>query len=107
MTKERAKLAFNPVDDPSVPPAVDKAAIKAATQTLGFRETPREPTAAPASETLLRRPRRKTGRVHQFATRLRESTLREIYDYSDRHEVTLAEVIERAMEALAKQERRS
>ena len=46
MTKERAKLAFDaPEEIP--PPAVDKAAIKAAAQTLGLRETPREPATAP------------------------------------------------------------
>lgn len=108
MNKERAKLAFDTPDD-EPPPAVDRAAVKAATQTLGFRETPRqagvpaESAAVPFSEPLVRRARRKTGRVHQFATRLREDTLREIIDYADRHEVTLAEVIERAMAALKQQ----
>ena len=111
MTKERAKLAFDaPEEIP--PPAVDKAAIKAAAQTLGLRETPREPatappTAASSAEPLLRRARRKTGRVHQFATRLREDTLRQIIAYADRYELTMAEVIERAIDALAKQESRS
>jgi hypothetical protein len=109
MTKERAKLAFDaPEEIP--PPAVDKAAIKAAAQTLGLRETPREPATAPptlSAEPLLRRARRKTGRVHQFATRLREDTLRQIIAYADRYELTMAEVIERAIDALAKQESRS
>jgi hypothetical protein len=106
MTKERAKLAFDTPED-TPPPAVDKEAIKAATKTLGFRETPRDAALAPSAEPLLRRTRRKTGRVHQFATRLREDTLRQIIAYADRHELTLAEVIERAMAALAKQESRS
>lgn len=107
MTKKRAKLAFDTSDDEPLP-AVDRAAIKAATQTLGFRETPRqpgtpEPVVAPVPEPVARRARRRTGRVHQFATRLREDTLRDIIVYADCHEVTLAEVIERAIAALKQQ----
>ena len=100
MTKERARLAFDDTDDGAVLPAVDPATIKSVTKGLGFRETPKVLPSAPASEPLIRRARRKTGRVHQFATRLHESTVREIYDYADRHDITLAEVIERALRAL-------
>ena len=100
MTKERAKLAFEDTDDTAVLPTVEPAMIKSVTKGLGFRETPKVPPSAPMSEPLIRRARRKTGRVHQFATRLHESTVREIYDYADRHDITLAEVIERAMSAL-------
>jgi len=48
----------------------------------------------------MRRTRRKTGRTEQFATRLRAETIEAIYNYADQHEITLAETIERAIEAL-------
>lgn len=51
-----------------------------------------------------RQARRKTGRTEQFVTRLRTDTLEAIYAYADRHEITLAETIERAMAALAQDE---
>src|SRR4051794_31319564 len=100
MTKERAKLAFDDTEDSAVLPPVDPATIKSVTRALGSREPPKMLPSVPVSEPLIRRVRRKTGRVHQFATRLHESTVREIYDYADRHDITLAEVIERAMRAL-------
>jgi len=103
MTKERAKLAFDDSDDDVVLPPIDPTTIKSVTKGLGFRETPKMLPSAPVPEPLIRRARRKTGRVHQFATRLHESTVREIYDYADRHDITLAEVIERAMRALKKE----
>jgi hypothetical protein len=106
MTKERARLTFADTNDSPVLPSVDPATIKTVAKNLGFRETPKLLPIAQVPEPLIRRARRKTGRVHQFATRLHESTVREIYDYADRHDITLAEVIERAMEAL-NQERQS
>lgn len=99
--KKRATLDFgDDLDTPPVPP-IDPNAVKAATRAAGFRETPKAPELFPS---LLGRParrtRRKTGRTEQFATRLRADTLEAIYAYADRHEITLAETIERAMSAL-------
>jgi len=103
--KKRATLDFG--DDLNTPPAppVDPNAVKAATRAAGFRETPKAPGLFPASPGRpARRTRRKTGRTEQFATRLRADTLEAIYAYADRHEITLAETIERAMSALVEGE---
>lgn len=99
--KKRATLDFG--DDQATPPVppVDANAVKAATRAAGFRETPKAPELFPSSSApVLRRTRRKTGRTEQFATRLRADTLEGIYTYADRHQITLAETIERAMAAL-------
>lgn len=103
--KKRATLDFG--DDLETPPAppVDPNAVKAATRAAGFRETPKAPELFPSSPTKpTRRTRRKTGRTEQFATRLRADTLETIYVYADRHEITLAETIERAMTALVERD---
>ena len=98
--KKRATLDFGDLDNTPAPP-VDNNAVKAATRAAGFRETPKAATseAAPSIRTM-RRTRRKTGRTEQFATRLRAETIEAIYNYADQHEITLAETIERAIEAL-------
>lgn len=98
--KKRATLDFGNLNDTPAPP-VDNDAVKAATRAAGFRETPKaaaSETAAPIRAT--RRTRRKTGRTEQFATRLRAETIEAIYNYADQHEITLAETIERAIDAL-------
>jgi hypothetical protein len=104
--KKRATLDFgDELETPAVAPPLDPNAIKAATRAAGFRETPKAPDfelTAPTRPT--RRARRKTGRTEQFATRLRADTLEAIYAYADRHEITLAETIERAMSALVERE---
>lgn len=99
--KKRATLDFgDDLDTPPAPP-VDANAVKAATRAAGFRETPKAPELFPSLPSRpARRTRRKTGRTEQFATRLRADTLESIYAYADRHEITLAETIERAMSAL-------
>ncbi|NTA40596.1 stability/partitioning determinant [Agrobacterium salinitolerans] len=98
--KKRATLDFGDLDNTPAPP-VDNNAVKAATRAAGFRETPKaaDSEAAPSIRTM-RRTRRKTGRTEQFATRLRAETIEAIYNYADQHEITLAETIERAIEAL-------
>lgn len=103
--KKRATLDFgDELETPLVPP-VDPNAVKAATRAAGFRETPKASNLFPSSPGRpARRTRRKTGRTEQFATRLRADTLEAIYAYADRHEITLAETIERAMTVLARQE---
>lgn len=103
--KKRATLDFgDDLDTPSAPP-VDPSAVKAATRAAGFRETPKAPELFPSLPGRpARRTRRKTGRTEQFATRLRADTLEAIYAYADRHEITLAETIERAMSALVEGE---
>ena len=129
--KKRATLDFGDDLLDQGAPKVDVEAIKAVTRAAGFRETPKAATAvvAPISSPVaaspgaaqpveagasvsgagagpktLRRARRKTGRTEQFATRLRAETLEAIYTYADRHEITLAETIERAIAALAQRE---
>lgn len=99
--KKRATLDFgDDLDTPPAPP-VDPNAVKAATRTGGFRETPKALELLPSSPgRSARRRRRKTSRTEQFATRLRADTLAAIYAYADRHEITLAETIERAVAAL-------
>lgn len=101
--KKRATLDFGDDLAPAHVPPVDTNAVKAATRAAGFRETPKAqsaPEAEPAQ--VQRRARRKTGRTEQFATRLRAETLEAIYAYADRHEITLAETIERAIASLSK-----
>jgi hypothetical protein len=112
----RATLSFGDDESsvvavpPPAPPSVPPEKIREATRAAGFHETPRRTeaavavTPAPASpEPLInmRRARRKTGRVHPFATRLREGTLNQIHAYADEHEISLAEVIEMAMDRLS------
>lgn len=103
--KKRASLDFGD-DVPAPPKSVDPAAIKEASRAVGFRETPQQaqaPGQAPVMDAVAlrtRRVRRKTGRTEQFATRLRADTLGKIYGYADKHEITLAETIERAVAAL-------
>lgn len=101
--KKRAKLDFGDLSEKPIP-AVDPDAVKAATRAAGFRETPRAPEPTERAVVKPRRPRRKTGRTEQFATRLKAETLNAIYTYADRHEITLAETVERAMEALLDKE---
>lgn len=99
--KKRATLDFGDDLETPAPTPVDPNAIKAATRAAGFRETPKATDFALTAPTRpTRRARRKTGRTEQFATRLRADTLEAIYAYADRHEITLAETIERAMSAL-------
>lgn len=124
--KKRATLDFGDDLIDQGASKVDVEAIKAVTRAAGFRETPKAATevVVPASSSVaaqpveagasgsgagagpktLRRARRKTGRTEQFATRLRAETLEAIYTYADRHEITLAETIERAIAALAQRE---
>lgn len=97
--KKRATLDFGDLSEKPIP-AVDPNAVKAATRAAGFRETPRAPESTETPVAKPRRPRRKTGRTEQFATRLKAETLEAIYAYADQHEITLAETIERAIEAL-------
>lgn len=100
--KKRATLDFgDDLNTPAAPP-VDPSAVKAATRAAGFRATPKVPEQLPGRPS--RRTRRKTGRTEQFATRLRADTLEAIYAYADRHDITLAETVERAMSALVEGE---
>lgn len=99
--KKRATLDFGDELDKRPVPPVDPNEVKAAARAAGFRETPRAPELVPSSPGRpARRARRKTGRTEQFATRLRADTIEAIYSYADRHEITLAETIERAIAAL-------
>jgi hypothetical protein len=104
MIGDRAKLDFGD-DDLSAPPppAVPIDKIIEATRKAGFHETPR--TAKAVGETVAadppqRRTRLKTGRVRQFATRLHPDTVDAFHNYADNHKITVAETLERALEAL-------
>jgi len=99
--KKRAALDFGDDNLPALAP-VNPAAIKEASRAVGFRETPQAPVMETVALAKPRRARRKTGRTEQFATRLKAETLAKIYAYADRHEITLAETIERAVAALEK-----
>jgi predicted DNA binding CopG/RHH family protein len=106
---ERAALDFGDIEETSAPqpPPVDLEAVKETAAKAGFRgTTPPAPSVGGSRETS-RRPRRlkrrRTGRIHQFATRLNEQTLNAIYETAEQQGITLAEVIERAMAALRNQ----
>lgn len=111
-TTPRAKLDFGDDDDvvlPVVPtPAPPREQIEAVSKALGLRETPKKPEKPKQSATVQpvipRRTRMKTNRVHVFATRVKLETLQEIHNYADDKGILLAEVIERAMEALREKE---
>ena len=109
--KERAKLDFG--DDEKIAvsekPAIDPETIRGVSARVGFRKTGIQATrkasgkgAAPprAVAGLPKRTRRKTGRVHQFSTRIDRATYEAIYKYADHAEITLGETIERAMVSL-------
>ncbi len=103
---DRAALDFGDIEETPAPqpPPVDLEAVKETAAKAGFRgTTPPAPSAGGSRETS-RRPRRlkrrRTGRIHQFATRLNEQTLNAIYETAEQQGITLAEVIERAMNAL-------
>ena len=91
-------------DEPAGPKPVDPRVVKEAAAKAGFRESVSSKPTRDDTNAVSARPRRlkrrRTGRIHQFATRLTEQTLGEIYDYAEREEITLAEVIEQAMAAL-------
>ena len=109
--KKRAKLDFG--DDEKIAvsekPAIDPETIRGVSARVGFRKTGIQATrkasgkgAAPprAVAGLPKRTRRKTGRVHQFSTRIDRATYEAIYKYADHAEITLGETIERAMVSL-------
>ena len=115
--EERAKLDFGTDLDLEEKPALDPATIRQVSERAGFRNT-EAPANSPARKQKTtskaqrpvtteplpkRRTRRRTGRIHQFATRLDEATYRAIYETADREDITLAEVIEQAMTALINQ----
>jgi len=111
-TGDRAALDFGDIEETPAPqpPPVDLEAVKQTAAKAGFRETtPPAPNPASSRETS-RRPRRlkrrRTGRIHQFATRLNEQTLNAIYETAEQQGITLAEVIERAMAALRNEPQR-
>lgn len=102
----RAKLNFDDDDLATpAPPYVPIEKIIEATRKAGFHETPRaaketaEPFAAQQPQPQ-RRTRLKTGRVKQFATRLHPDTVDAYHSYADDHRITVAETLERALEAL-------
>lgn len=55
--------------------------------------------ASPAPRKRDGRSLNKTGRTHQFATRIRKETHEKLYDIAERDGLLLAEVIELAIEA--------
>lgn len=102
--KKRATLDFGELENTPAP-HVNADAVRAATRAAGFRETPKAAASEGSTSVRpMRRTRRKTGRTEQFATRLRADTIESIHGYADRHEITLAETIERALRALHQQE---
>ena len=109
--RERAKLDFGDDIKSAVPEntVINPETIRAVSARAGFRKTglntrrkgPGGGTATPrALANLPKRTRRKTGRVHQFSTRINKATYEAIYEYAYRQQITLGEAIERAMVAL-------
>ena len=108
--KERATLDLGDVEEVTpAPPPVAPALVKETAAKVGFRETaiatPKVKKPSTTASAPRRLKRRRTARIHQFATRLSESTLNLIYEKAEREDITLAEVIERAMAALTQQEK--
>ena len=108
---ERAKLNFDDNEESAVPekPVINPEEIREVSAQSGFRKTgahrahkiSKRGTATPrAAANLPKRTRRKTGRVHQFSTRINRATYEAIYEYADREDITLGETIERAMVSL-------
>ena len=108
---ERAKLDFGDYEERAVPekPVINPKAIREVSAQSGFRKTGVHTTrkasggraATPrAVANLPKRTRRKTGRVHQFSTRINRATYEAIYEYADREDITLGETIERAIVSL-------
>lgn len=104
----RAKLNFGADDETAEAlPPVDPEAIRKAALAAGFRSTSPAPAPIPTAAATLdikRRTRRRTNRVHQFNTRLRAETVQAIHAYADAHDVTIADVIERAVHALSRED---
>jgi len=81
-------------------PAVDSAVVKTASHQAGFRETPKAAPANAPPAASRRGARYKTGRPEQFNTRLTPDTLNAIYGHADRHDITMAETLGRAIASL-------
>jgi len=91
---------------PARPAQLDPALVRQVAHSAGLRETPslRAEPQPGIQPNVIRRPRRRTGRTEQFATRIKPETLQAIYDYADRHDITLAETIEIAVSRLIQKE---
>lgn len=102
MNKPKARLDFGSIEDISIP-RPNEAQVRAASNSLGFQPTNGSAQANTTEATQppnVRRTRRKTGRIHLFSTRLRIDTVDAIHAYADAHDITLAEVLERAVASL-------
>ena len=108
---ERAILDFGDGEERAGPgkPVINPETIREVSAQSGFRKTGVHATRKASGKTLVtpraaaklpKRARRKTGRIHQFSTRISRATYEAIYDYADREEITLGETIERAMVSL-------
>jgi hypothetical protein len=111
---KRTKIDFGDDLDDAPPAPIEPHVVKAASARAGFRETAspppqkasgQAPSASEEKPVVRRGARRRTGRVHQFSTRLSKETLEAIYQYADAEDISLAEVIERAMDALHTQDK--
>ena len=111
LDEERAKLDFGDDDEKAMlgKPVISPDTIREISARAGFRKTGVQATPKTsegktptprAAANLPKRTRRKTGRVHQFSTRINKTTYEAIYEYADREAITLGETIERAMVAL-------
>ena len=86
------------------PAALPEATIAATAARNGFVAPPLANTPdGDATSPATRRRRQPTGRVHQFNVRLRADTLEAIYAQANGRNVPVAQVIEEAMDALARQ----
>ncbi|WP_156419545.1 stability/partitioning determinant [Aureimonas sp. AU12] len=103
MNKPKARLDFGSIEDVSLPKPNEEQ-VRAAAKAVGFQPTNgavQANAAATEQPSNVRRTRRKTGRVHLFSTRLKIETVDAIHAYADAHDITLAEVLERAVASLS------
>jgi len=99
--------AFVPENGPTrpVPPPAE---VEAAAARANFHKRPVMSAArkqAPTPEPVNHGPRRRTGRDHQFTTKIRRETHDQIIAVAAKHGWGLGECIEHAMEALAQGEK--
>lgn len=105
MSKPKARLDFGSIGDVSLPKP-DEDEVRAAAKAVGFQPTNgsiQANVATTSQASNIRRTRRKTGRVHLFSTRLKIETVDAIHAYADLHDITLAEVVERAVASLQRE----
>lgn len=101
--KQRPALDFGGLDDePAKHTRIDPETIKEVSRAAGFHETAKSIADAPVKR---RAKRKRSPRVIPFSVRLDQLTYDRIYDTAEAENLTIGEVIERAMTALTANQR--